>query len=299
MGSSKSGKPPWLKAPLPSGGGYALLRRKLAETGIHTVCEEARCPNIGECWSAKTATIMILGGVCTRACRFCHVKTGNPKGRVDISEIDGASRMVGVMGLRYLVITSVDRDDLPDSGAGHFAAVVERIAKDHPETKVEVLVPDFDGVERDMRVLADSRPFVIAQNMETVRRLTRPVRDRRAGYDKTLDVLRFYAQAYPSIPVKSSLMVGLGETRSELLETFWDLAGAGVSVLTLGQYLRPSQRHLKVERYYHPDEFEDLRERALEAGLAFVAASPMTRSSYKAFEYMDFLESRREDRQGP
>ena len=284
-------KPRWLKQPLPKGGRYHGLQKTLARSGIATVCQEAKCPNIGECWSVGTATMMILGDVCTRACRFCHVKTGNPKGRIDPLEIDNASRMVAAMSLRYVVITSVDRDDLEDSGAGHFAAVVGRIAQDHPRTKVEVLVPDFNCVQKDMHTLARSRPFVIAQNLETVDRLTHPVRDRRAGYAKTLSALRFYNDHYPGIPTKSSLMVGLGETNEELYRSFGDLAEVGVSILTIGQYLRPGRRHLGVRRYYRPEEFEELREKALSYGLRFVASGPMVRSSYKAVEYLDFIES--------
>ena len=286
------GKPHWFKTPLPTGGTYSLLEKSLRKRGMATVCEEARCPNRGECWSAGTATLMILGDTCTRACRFCHVKTGNPKGWVDGGEIDGASRMVSLMNLRYIVVTSVDRDDLEDFGAGHFAAVVERITRDHPQTKVEVLVPDFQAARGPMHILAQSSPFVIAQNLETVRRLAPTVRDRRAGHDKTLRALDFYHRHYPHIATKSSLMVGLGETREELREAFDDLLEVGVKVLTLGQYLRPSPRHLRVHRYYRPEEFRDLREEALSAGFDFVASGPLVRSSYRAHEYLDFLERR-------
>ena len=287
-------KPPWLAAPLPTGGSYQFLKTKLKERGIHTVCQEAKCPNIGECWSQRTATMMILGDTCTRACKFCHVKTGNPKGFVDQQEIKGASHMVESMNLRYIVVTSVDRDDLEDFGASHFASVVKRIAQDHPKTKVEVLVPDFNCIEPHMHTLAESSPFVIAQNLETTKSLTHPVRDRRAGYEKTLQALKFYSKHYPHIPRKSSLMVGLGETRGELIQAFGDLLEVGVSILTIGQYLRPSNRHLRVERYYHPDEFDELKAKALSMGLSFVAAGPRVRSSYKASEYLDFISNNRE-----
>ena len=286
-------KPSWIVSKLPHGGGYKFLEKKLKESGIYTVCQEAKCPNIGECWSQKTATMMILGDTCTRACRFCHVKTGNPKRAVNRDEILGASRMVEIMGLRYIVITSVDRDDLEDYGASHFAAVVRHIADNHPKTKIEVLIPDFNCVEHHMHTLAKSSPFVIAQNLETVKRLTHPVRDRRAGYEKTLKALKFYGRHYPHIPRKSSLMVGLGETEEELLQAFEDLLGTGVSILTIGQYLRPSSRHLKVARYYRPEEFHRLKDSALALGFSFVASGPMVRSSYKAGEYLDFLENRR------
>ncbi len=287
-------KPPWIATPLPKGGGYRFLERKLKASGIYTVCQEAKCPNIGECWSQKTATMMILGDTCTRACRFCHVKTGNPGGVVNKDEIIGASRMVEVMGLRYIVITSVDRDDLEDYGASHFAAVVRNIADHHPKTKIEVLIPDFNCVEQHMHTLAQSSPFVIAQNLETVKRLTHPVRDRRAGHEKTLKALKFYTKHYPYIPRKSSLMVGLGETEDELIEAFEELLNAGVTILTIGQYLRPSSRHLKIDRYYRPEEFHHLRDVALNLGFSFVASGPMVRSSYRAAEYLDFLETRRE-----
>jgi lipoic acid synthetase len=285
-------KPKWLKQPLPTSNNYAALEKELGERKIFTVCQEAKCPNIGECWSSKTATMMILGDTCTRACKFCHVKTGNPDGFVNPEEITQASEMVRVMGLRYLVVTSVDRDDLPDFGAGHFAAVVERIRRDHPNTRVEVLIPDFNQNPDCMHTLARSNPFVIAQNLETVERLTHPVRDRRAGYQKTLDVLKFYKTHYPHIATKSSLMVGLGEDKLELRQATADLIAHGVEVVTFGQYLQPSLRHLKVERYYHPDEFEELKEMAYSEGARFVASGPMVRSSYKASEFLDFLEAR-------
>ena len=285
-------KPKWLKQPLPANNNYSELQKELGERKIYTVCQEAKCPNIGECWSSKTATMMILGDTCTRACQFCHVKTGNPKGFVNPEEITQASEMVRVMGLRYLVVTSVDRDDLPDFGAGHFAAVVRKINSDHPNTKVEVLIPDFNKDEPCMHKLAQSSPFVIAQNLETVERLTHPVRDRRAGYHKTLDVLQFYKKYYPEIATKSSLMVGLGESKEELKQATADLISHGVEVLTFGQYLQPSLRHLKVERYYHPDEFLELKEMAYSLGASFVASGPMVRSSYKASEFLDFLEAR-------
>ena len=286
-------KPPWIVSVLPQGGGYRSLEKRLKENGIHTVCQEAKCPNIGECWSKKTATMMILGDTCTRACRFCHVKTGNPKKAVNKDEVFGASRMVEIMGLNYIVITSVDRDDLEDYGASHFATVIKHIADNHPKTKVEALIPDFNCVAEHMHTLAKSSPFVIAQNLETVNRLTQSVRDRRAGYKKTLEALKFYGKHYPHISRKSSLMVGLGETETELIQAFKDLLNVGVSILTIGQYLKPSSRHLNVERYYHPKEFHHLKNLGLSLGFSFVASGPMVRSSYKAGEYLDFLENRR------
>lgn len=285
-------KPEWLKVKLPQGDDFKDIRDNLREKGLATVCEEAKCPNISECWSARTATVMILGDTCTRAYKFCNVKTGNPKGFLNPEEIDNTSKMVGLMSLRYVVITSVDRDDLPDHGAGHFAAVVERVHKDHPETKVEVLIPDFSGVEERMHLLAKSNPFVIAQNVETVKRLTHPVRDPRAGYEKTLDCLKFYKNHYPHIQTKTSLMMGLGETWKEIQETLDDIKAAGVDIVTFGQYLQPSKRHLNVEKFYTPEEFEELKRMALKMGFKFVASGPLVRSSYKASDFLDYVEAK-------
>lgn len=287
-----SGKPRYLKAKVPKGDNFLKVKKSLRERGLFTVCEEAKCPNLGECWDARTATMMVLGDTCTRACKFCHVKTGNPKGLLDPLEPQKASEMVSVMGLKYLVVTSVDRDDLPDFGAGQFAKIVDQIKNDHPEVKVEVLVPDFDAQEEHMRTLAKSNPFVIAQNLETVRSLTSKVRDRRAGYEKTLTALKFYATNYPEIATKSSLMVGLGETKEELVQAMTDLKNAGVKIVTFGQYLRPTMAHLEVQRYYPEEEFEHLKKLAYDIGFDFVASGPMVRSSYKAADYLDFLNSK-------
>ena len=284
-------KPEWLKVNLPTGDNFKDLRDNMREKGLATVCEEAKCPNISECWSSRTATVMILGDTCTRACKFCHVKTGNPKGFINPEEIENTSKMVAMMSLRYIVITSVDRDDLEDHGAGHFAAVIRKVNSDHPETKVEVLIPDFAGDEARMRVLGDSNPFVIAQNIETVRRLTHPVRDIRAGYDKTMGCLKFYKDNYPHIQTKTSIMVGFGEEWSEIQETLEDARAAGVDIITFGQYLQPSKRHLDVKKYYTPDEFEELKRMALKLGFKFVASGPLVRSSYKAGSFLDYVES--------
>jgi len=283
-------KPEWLKVKLPAGDDFKDIRNNLREKGLATVCEEAKCPNISECWSARTATVMILGDTCTRACKFCHVKTGNPKGFINNEEIENTSKMVGLMSLRYIVITSVDRDDLADHGAGHFAAVVNRVHLDHPETKVEVLIPDFGVIEERMHTLAKSSPYVIAQNVETVRRLTHPVRDPRAGYDKTLECLKFYKTHYPQIQTKTSLMVGLGESWKEIQETLEDLREIQVDIVTFGQYLQPSKRHLNVEKFYTPEEFEELKRMALRMGFKFVASGPLVRSSYKAGDFLDYVE---------
>lgn len=284
-------KPEWLKVKLPTGNDYKEIRDNMRSKGLATVCEEARCPNLSECWSARTATVMILGDTCTRACKFCNVKTGNPKGFINTEEIAKTSEMVAMMNLRYIVITSVDRDDLADHGAGHFAAVVNRVHLDHPETKVEVLIPDFAGVEERMRILADSNPYVIAQNVETVKRLTHPVRDPRASYEKTLGCLKFYKENYPHIQTKTSLMVGLGETWSEIQEALEDIRAHGVDIITFGQYLQPSKRHLNVEKYYTPEEFDELKRMSLKMGFKFVASGALVRSSYKAGDFLDYVES--------
>lgn len=286
------GKPRHLKARIPKGDNFLQVKKSLRERNLFTVCEEAKCPNLGECWADRTATMMILGDTCTRACKFCHVKTGNPKQWVDLQEPQKASEMVAMMGLKYLVVTSVDRDDLPDLGAGHFAAVVNQIAKDHPDVKVEVLIPDFSAKSEHMHTLAKSDPFVIAQNLETVERLTHPVRDRRAGYHQTLEALEFYRDHYNHIATKSSLMVGLGETKDELVQSMIDLHKVGANIITFGQYLRPTMAHLEVQKYYEVDEFDHLKKIAYDIGFDFVASGPMVRSSYKAADYLKFLENK-------
>lgn len=284
-------KPEWLKVKLPQGEDFKDIRDNMRAKGLATVCEEAKCPNISECWSARTATVMILGDTCTRACKFCNVKTGNPKGFLNPEEIQNTSNMVKLMNLRYIVITSVDRDDLPDHGASHFAAVIKKVNEDHPNTKVEVLIPDFGVVEERMHTLAQANPYVIAQNLETVKRLTHPVRDPRAGYEKTLDCLKFYKTHYPHIQTKTSLMVGLGETWAEIQEALEDIRKADVDIITFGQYLQPSKRHLNVEKFYTPEEFEELKRMALKMGFKFVASGPLVRSSYKAGDFLDYVEA--------
>ena len=275
-------KPTWLRAKMPSGKGYSNTRGIVHQHRLSTVCEESMCPNIGECWNAGTATIMVLGSVCTRACRFCAVDTGNPKGWLDPEEPANTGRAVKLMGLEYVVITSVDRDDLPDGGASHYAACVREIKKRNPGTAVEALTPDFNGVRAHVEVVVDSGLDVFAQNVETVRRLTHPVRDPRAGYEQTLDVLSHAKRHRPGVLTKTSLMLGLGERDSEIMKTMDDLREAGVDILTLGQYLRPTPYHLAVERYVTPDEFEAYRAEGLERGFVEVVAGPMVRSSYRA-----------------
>ncbi len=261
------------------------MRQTVREHRLATVCEEAKCPNIGECWNAGTATIMLMGEVCTRACRFCAVDTGNPRGWLDHDEPVNAARTVALMRLGYIVLTSVNRDDLDDGGAAHFAACVREIKRLNPQTAVEALTPDFQGVLADVATVVDSGLDVFAQNVETVRRLTHPVRDPRASYEQTLAVLahaKQHRREQGDVLVKTSVMLGLGETDAEILETMRDLRAAGVDLLTLGQYLRPTVNHLPVERFVRPDEFERYREQALELGFVECVAGPLVRSSYRA-----------------
>ena len=275
-------KPPWLKVRIPSGRKYARVKRTVRENRLATVCEESMCPNIGECWSAGTATLMLMGSVCTRACRFCAVDTGNPQGWLDPEEPQHAAESVQLMGLKYVVITSVDRDDLDDGGAGHYAACVTAIKRRCPQTAVEALTPDFAGKRASVRTVIDSGVDVFAQNLETVRRLTHPVRDPRAGYDQTLGVLAYAKQHRADILTKSSVMLGLGETDEEIGETLDDLRARGVDIVTFGQYLRPTMNHLPVERYVTPEAFAMYRRWGLERGFLEVVAGPLVRSSYRA-----------------
>jgi lipoic acid synthetase len=275
-------KPRWLRAPMPAGARFDSVRGIVREHSLSTVCEEAKCPNIGECWNAGTATLMLMGSVCTRACRFCAVDTGNPKGWLDENEPANAARTVELMKLAYVVLTSVNRDDLDDGGAAHFAACVRAIKQASPRTAVEALTPDFQGVLADVETVVDSGLEVFAQNVETVRRLTHPVRDPRASYEQTLAVLAHAKRHRPTVLTKTSLMLGLGETDDEIMATLADLRAVGCDILTLGQYLRPTVNHLAVERYVTPDEFEGYRARALAMGFLECVAGPMVRSSYRA-----------------
>ena len=278
-------KPDWLRAPMPAGRGFETVKQTVREHRLATVCEEAKCPNIGECWNAGTATIMLMGEVCTRACRFCAVDTGNPRGWLDADEPANAARTVQLMKLNYVVLTSVNRDDLPDGGAAHFAACVREIKRLNPGTAVEALTPDFQGVMSDVDTVVDSGLDVFAQNVETVRRLTHPVRDPRASYEQTLAVLahaKRHRRERGDVLVKTSLMLGLGETEQEIFETMSDLRDAGVDLLTLGQYLRPTVNHLTVERFVTPEEFEQYRQHALALGFVECVSGPLVRSSYRA-----------------
>jgi len=280
--ASAGRKPPWLRVPMASGEPFTAVRQIVREHRLSTVCEEAKCPNIGECWNAGTATIMLMGAVCTRACRFCSVDTGNPRGWLDPEEPLNVARSVELMRLNYVVLTSVDRDDLPDGGAAHYAAAVRAIKQRNPHTAVEALTPDFAGVLEHVYRVVDSGVEVFAQNVETVERLTHPVRDPRAGYRQSIEVLAAAKAHRPAVLTKTSLMLGLGETDAEIRATMEDLRTARVDILTLGQYLRPTPNHLPVERFVTPDEFVEYRAWALDLGYLECVSGPLVRSSYRA-----------------
>ncbi|MDP5052173.1 MAG: lipoyl synthase [Congregibacter sp.] len=281
-GSARLPKPKWLRARIHGGETYEQVKTIVHEHRLATVCEEANCPNMSECWSAGTATIMLMGDVCTRACRFCAVNTGNPQGWLDAQEPDNTARSVQLMGLKYVVLTSVNRDDLPDGGAGHYAACVRRVKELNVGTAVEALTPDFLGSLKDVETVLDSGIEVFAQNVETVRRLTHPVRDPRAGYEQTLAVLA-HAKAYrPDVLTKTSLMLGLGETEDEIREALEDLRAAQVDIVTFGQYLQPTIHHHPIARYVTPEEFASYRQWGLAMGFLEVVSGVLVRSSYRA-----------------
>ena len=280
-------KPDFLRMRVRHSPKYESVKDIVKQHRLATVCEEAKCPNISECWSAGTATIMLMGEVCTRACRFCSVNTGNPKGWLDIEEPENTAKAVQLMGLSYVVLTSVNRDDLPDGGAGHYATTIKEVKRLNPDTGVEALTPDFLGLESAIDTLLESGLDVFAQNVETVERLTHPVRDPRAGYEQTLNVLKYAAQN-SGVITKTSLMLGLGETDDELLACMDDLRKASVDVLTLGQYLQPTKNHLPVERFVTPDEFERYREWGLQKGFKEVVSGVFVRSSYRAERVLEF-----------
>jgi lipoic acid synthetase len=280
--SSRVGKPRWIMAPIPTGPGFSAVKGIVREHRLATVCEEAKCPNIGECWNAGTATIMLMGAVCTRACRFCSVDTGNPRGWLDPEEPENTARSVELMKLKYVVLTSVNRDDLPDGGAKHYADAIRAIKRRTPGVAVEALTPDFQGVLRDVETVVDSGLDVFAQNVETVKRLTHPVRDPRAGYEQTIAVLAHAKRYKPDVLTKTSLMLGLGETDEEIAQCMDDLRAANVDLLTLGQYLRPTAHHLEVQRFVTPQQFDAYRELALAKGFRECVSGPLVRSSYRA-----------------
>ncbi|MCL6465184.1 MAG: lipoyl synthase [candidate division WOR-3 bacterium] len=289
-------KPSWLKTRLPTGAEFDRVNELLRKFRLNTVCSNARCPNLTECWNAGTATLMILGDICTRSCRFCAVKKGNPGGKVDETEPERVAQLVQELGIRYLVLTSVDRDDLLDLGAGMFARTVQRVkqtplsdVKRKPgsggqQVRVEVLVPDFGCRLELIQQVVNSGPDVFGHNIETVERLTPLVRDRRANYRLSLAVLQKVKELMPEMVTKSGLMVGLGETMAEVVATLEDLRAVGCDIVTVGQYLQPSRRALPVARYWHPEEFEKIQAAGEKMGFKKVFAAPLVRSSYRAAE---------------
>lgn len=275
--------PPWIQSRIPSGGNYAEVKKLVRDLQLHTVCEEARCPNIGECWNSRTATFMILGDVCTRRCMFCAVKKGKPGGVVDTDEPRRLGEAVGYLKLKHIVITSVNRDDLPDGGAGVFADCISEARRHRPRCTVEVLIPDLEGNWDALKVIVQAHPDVLNHNTETVPRLYRRARP-YANYQQTLTLLSMSKQLDAQMLTKSGLMVGLGETVTELLETMQDIRNTGCDILTIGQYLSPSSRHLPIQRYYTPEEFDELKEAGIEMGFRHVESGPLVRSSYHASE---------------
>jgi len=275
-------KPNWIRVKATFDPRYNEVKQQVKEKRLNTVCEEGMCPNISECWSNGTATFMLMGSVCTRACKFCSVDTGNPKGWLDHEEPKNTARAVSVMGLKYVVLTSVNRDDLADGGAEHYAQTVKAIKASNPNTAVEALTPDFKGIYSSIETIVNSGIEVFAQNMETVERLTHPVRDIRAGYQQTLEVLAESKRINPNVLTKTSLILGLGETDDEIEKTMDDLIANNVDILTLGQYLRPTLNHLPIEKWVTPEEFNYYRDLGLRKGFLEVVSGPMVRSSYRA-----------------
>lgn len=278
-------KPSWLKVKAPGGENYLRIREMLKSLSLATVCQEARCPNLGECWSGGTATFMLMGEVCTRGCRFCAVKTGNPRGKIDNEEPEKVGWAISQMGLEYVVITSVDRDDMPDQGANHFARTIATIRKGDPKLLVEVLTPDFRGQRELIAEVVAAAPHVFAHNIETTEALTKRVRDPRAGYRQSLRVLEMVKEIDPTRFTKSSIMLGLGETKDDVVQALKDLRSVGCDVVTFGQYLQPTKRHLKVEQFITPEEFAEWQSLSESLGFLYVASGPLVRSSYRAGEF--------------
>lgn len=283
-------KPEWLKVRAPGGESYLKIKEMMQDRRLATVCEEARCPNLGECWGGGTATIMVMGDTCTRGCRFCNVKTAKFPGALDPEEPANVARSLKDMSLNYVVITTVDRDDLPDQGATHFANIIRAVKEANPRLRLETLAGDFQGNEAHLKTLLDSDGIsVFAHNIETVERITSQVRDRRATYRQSLAVLANAKKIKPGIVTKTSIMLGLGEARSEVIQAMNDCLEAGVEIFTLGQYLQPSPRHLPVLDYVTPEQFKEYERIGLELGFKYVASGPLVRSSYRAGEF--FIEA--------
>ena len=292
MGGPTLAHPRWLKTRMPSGETYANVRRTIKRHNLHTVCQEASCPNVAECWGTGTATIMIMGDTCTRGCGFCDVNTGRP-GAPDVREPGAVAGAIRDLGLQYAVITSVCRDDLPDGGAGHLAETIRHIRHRCPDTIVESLIPDFAGDRVLIDAVADAGPHVVGHNIETVRRLSPQARDRRAGYSQSLQVLRHTKKRHPGIFTKSSIMLGLGESTGEILEAATDLRESAVDFVALGQYMQPSARHLPVKEYIHPERFGHLKHMLYDMGFLHVEAGPFVRSSFRASDISDIVSGRR------
>jgi lipoyl synthase len=287
-------KPEWLKIKLNTNENYTGLKKMMREKKLHTVCEEARCPNIHECWAVRrTATFMILGDVCTRACRFCAVKTGLPT-ELDWAEPERIADSVLLMNLKHVVITAVARDDLKDGGAAVFAETVRAVRRKNPFTSIEVLPSDMGGIEENLRTLMEAKPDILNHNIETVRRLTPRIRA-RAQYDRSLEFLRRAKEMLPDTPTKSSIMIGLGETKEEIIQAMDDLRLNHVDILTIGQYLQPTKKHLKVEKYYSPDEFKELKDIAMTKGFSHCEAGPLVRSSYHADEQVNAAAKKKQE----
>lgn len=278
-------KPSWIKMRAPAGERYLQIKDLLKGLNLATVCQEAQCPNIGECWGGGTATIMLMGEVCTRGCRFCNVKTGNPKGKLDLEEPEKVAYAIAQMKMDYIVLTSVDRDDLPDEGSSHFAKTVQLLKEKDPNLLIEVLTPDFKGNRDFIGTIVDAKPDVFAHNVETVERLTKRVRDPRAGYAQSLEVLRYVKERDATRFTKSSIMLGLGEIDAEIRQTLMDLRAVECDVVTFGQYLQPQKRHLPVESFVTPEKFKDWQTEAESMGFLYVASGPLVRSSYRAGEF--------------
>ncbi len=283
MQTARTRKPHWLKVKLPSGDNYKELRHIVETHNLHTICSSGRCPNMGECWGERTATFMILGNICTRSCGFCNVATGKPL-PADLAEPEKVAKSIQLMGVKHAVITSVDRDDLPDGGAGIWAETIRKVRAYNPGITMETLIPDFQGKKQLLNIIIKEAPEVVSHNLETVRRLTKQVR-KQAKYDRSLAVLK-YLKDQGINRTKSGIMLGLGETEEEVIETMKDLHQAGVDIMTIGQYLQPSPKHLPVERYPHPDEFKKYETIGLEMGFRFVESGPLVRSSYHAHKHI-------------
>lgn len=275
-------KPPWLKINLPGGGEFKVVKKKLRKYGLHTVCEEARCPNLGKCWGEGTTTFLILGNICTRYCKFCATQTGNPKGIIDYSEPQKVAQAVKELGLNYVVLTSVTRDDLEDQGAQIFRDTIGSIKNINPTIHVEALTPDFYANPVFIEKVINSGLDVFAHNVETVQRLTPLIRDRRFSYERSIETLKIAKKVRPDLITKSGFMVGLGETEEEVYNTMYDIREAGCDIITIGQYLQPTREHFPVKRFITPEEFDRYKEFGLKIGFKFVASGPLIRSSYRA-----------------